>query len=192
VNNPFGRLPELPIVIPFGVLILTLMLWRLRASGRLSVPRALVAVALAVYAAGVAANTVFPIYLRLPSTGEKWVPGLALRPFYDYEVGDAVMNMIVFFPAGILIALVLARPTWLKMLACIAATSLAIELIQLAMQALANGGHIADVNDVIFNVLGGLIGYGVLRAMMLSPWCSRIIERFRWTDSSAGPEPVRS
>lgn len=169
-------------MIPFGILILALLLWRLRARGRFSVARAAVALALAVYAAGIAANTVFPIYLRLPETDEPWTPGLALQPFHDYEVGDAVTNVIVFLPAGILLALVLARPVWWKVAIAVVVASLSIELIQLAMQALFHAGHIADVNDVIFNVVGGLAGYGILRLLMLSRWCARIIDLFRWSD----------
>lgn len=181
MNHPFAPLPVLPIVIPIGVALFTVLLLRLRRRRLMSLPRVAVAAALAVYAAGIIGNTIFPIYLNAPDSGEPWTPSLALIPFYDYEVDDAVMNMLVFVPLGILIPLLLTRPTWWKVLLTVMATSLGIESTQLAAQGLFAGGHIADVNDFLFNTTGGMVGFALFVLLARMPFTSRLVNFFRWS-----------
>lgn len=182
MNDPFGEIPVLPIVIPLGIVVFVLLCWRLRAKQMLSLPRAAVAAALGVYVAGIVANTVFPVFLRAPAPPGPWWSGVVLTPLVDYEVEDALMNVIVFMPLGVLIPLVLRRPVWWRVLSAVVGVSLAIELTQLAAQDFAGGGHVADVNDLIFNTLGGVIGFGFLALFRRLPGSDRILERFRWAD----------
>jgi glycopeptide antibiotics resistance protein len=190
-TNPFGEVPVLPVVIPFGLALFALLVWRLHARRLLTVPRAAVAAALSIYAAGIIANTIFPIFLDMPDSAEPWTSSLVLIPFRGYEVVDAVPNMAVFVPLGMLIPLLLTRPSWWKALAVVAAASLSIELSQVAVQSLSAGGHIADVNDLIFNVAGGAIGYGLFLLLTLIPGLSRFIDRFRWAQPDPAP-PTRA
>lgn len=180
MDNPFGEVPVMPVVIPLALVVFLLMLWRLQVRRALSWPRAAVAAALAVYAAGIVGNTMFPIFLNKPSSGEPWIPALALVPFADYEVDDALTNVLVFVPLGILIALVLTRPTWLRVVGISAGVSLTVELSQLAAQRFFSGGHVADINDFLSNVAGGALGYGILLLVARIPRLGRLVDRFRW------------
>lgn len=170
----------LPIVIPFGILIFALLAWRLAAMRHFTMPRLSVAAALAVYAAGIAANTIFPIYAEVTPRAEPWYTSVVLVPFADYQVEDAVMNILVFLPLGILFALLFAKPTWWKVLTAVTATSLGIELTQIAVHKLFGGGHIADTSDLVSNVSGGMLGYVLLLALSRSPGFARFAARFRW------------
>ena len=85
-------------MIPIGLLLFAALLWRLHTRQLLSVPRASVAGALAVYAGGILANTLFPVYLGMPRADEPWTPGLALIPFHAYEFVAAQTNVLVFLP----------------------------------------------------------------------------------------------
>ena len=172
------------LIYALGVIVFVILLWRLHATRSMSVPRAAVAAALAVYAAGIVANTVFPIYLDKPDRAEPWTPYVALIPFADYELADALMNVAVFVPLGMLIPLVLARPTWGKVISITVAASVTIEIAQLAVQGLFRGGHVADVSDLICNTAGGVLGYGILIAVTAIPWAARLIDRFRWASST--------
>jgi glycopeptide antibiotics resistance protein len=40
--------------------------------------------------------------------------------------------------------------------------------------------HVADVNDFIWNVIGGIIGYAIFVLLSRSRIMSAILERFRW------------
>ncbi|KON73196.1 hypothetical protein M768_09640 [Cellulosimicrobium cellulans F16] len=186
----FREVPVLPVVVPLGAVVLAVLLWRLRRAGRLTVPRAAVALALAVYAAGVVANTVFPIFLDKPVSSAPWNAHLALVPLADYEVADAVMNVLVFVPLGMLLPLLLARTSWWRAVAAAAAFSLAIEVVQYVTSHLLGGGHIADVDDLLFNVVGGVLGYALFTLLCRVPALDAFLDRFRW--SSGAPAQASS
>lgn len=178
----FVEVPMLPIVIPFGVVIFLLSIWALRSRGGVTLPRASVAAILGIYAGGVLANTVFPIFLRV-GTGFYDGPrplALYLVPFADYGIEDALINVAVFVPLGGLVPLLIARPTWWKAVMIVAGASLAIELAQMATARLALGGHLADINDWMTNILGGIIGYGLFVLLTRSKRVARFVEQFRW------------
>lgn len=178
----FVEVPMLPIVILFGIVIFLVLIRALRSRGRVTFARASVAAALAVYAGGVLANTVFPIFLRVGTgfyDGPRPFP-LYLVPFVDYGFEDALINVAVFVPLGMLVPLLTARPSWWKVSAIVAGASLAIELTQMATARLALGGHLADINDWLTNILGGIIGYGLFVLMMRSKKLAGFVRRFRW------------
>lgn len=178
----FVEVPMLPIVIPFGVVIFLVLIWVLRSRGRVTLARASVAAVLAVYAAGILANTVFPIFLRV-GTGFYDGPrplSLYLVPFVDYGFEDALINFAVFIPLGGLVPLLTARASWWKVLAIVAGASLAIELVQMAVSRLALSGHLADINDWLTNILGGMIGYGLFVLLTQSKTIAGFVQRFRW------------
>lgn len=179
-DNPFGEIPALPVALVVGAIAFLIQLLVLLPSRRFTWPRGAVAAALAVYAAGIFANTVLPIYLNRPPQLQPWTPKLALIPFYDYEVMDAITNVIVFAPLGILIPLLMRRPSWGKVILTAAAVSLTIELLQIVTDGLFGGGHVADVNDFLWNTVGGAVGYAIFVVVSRTPGLSRLVELFRW------------
>lgn len=184
-SNPFGEVPALPIAVTFGVLVFAIQLVVLVRERSLTWTRAAVAAAIAVYAAGILANTVFPIYLNPTPKEEPWSPALALIPFHDYELLDALTNVVVFVPLGILIPLLMRRPSWWAVLISAAVVSLTIELLQLAAQKFFSGGHVADVNDLIWNTVGGVIGYAIFVVLTRIPIMSALLDRLRWHPTTA-------
>jgi glycopeptide antibiotics resistance protein len=179
-SDPFGEVPALPVAVAVGAVVFLVQLVLLLRRGHFTWPRAAVAAAIAVYAAGILANTVFPIFLDAAPNEEPWSPALALIPFHDYELIDALTNVVVFVPMGILIPLLMRRPSWWKALLTAAAVSLTIELLQLAAQKLFSGGHVADINDFIWNTVGGVIGYAIFVVLTRVPVLSALLDRFRW------------
>lgn len=175
----FREVPVLPVAIPIGAAVFVALLWRMRRGEQLSTPRASVALALGVYVAGVVANTVFPIFLNMPSDSRSWHSAINVVPLVDYGFADAATNIVVFAPLGVLLPLLMTRPSWRRVLGVVAATSLTIETAQYVTATLLGGGHIADVNDFTFNVLGGLLGFGVLEAVSKVPGAPVFIDRFR-------------
>ena len=75
---------------------------------------------------------------------------------------DAVLNVAVFVPPGILLASIGWR--LLAVLAAALATSLSVEVAQY----LTDWGRTADVNDLITNVTGAAIGWVVARLIVWS------------------------
>jgi glycopeptide antibiotics resistance protein len=184
-SHPFGEIPALPVAVLFGLVVFGIQSVFLLRGGRSSWPRTAVAAAIALYAAGILVNTVFPVFLDPAPSGEPWSPALALIPFRDYEVIDAFTNVVVFVPLGVLLPLLMRRPSWWKVLLTAAAVSLTIELVQLSAQRLFSGGHVADVNDFIWNVVGGVVGYALFVLLSRVPITSAILKRFRWHSTEA-------
>lgn len=187
----FRQVPVLPVVTVLAVVVLAALVRSLSRRGRLSWPRVAVAVVLCVYAAGVVANSVFPVFLDKPAGSAPWSSHVALVPFADYEVADAVMNIVVFVPVGILVPLLVARISWWRAVVAAALVSLTIEVTQYVTAHLLGGGHIADVTDLIVNVLGGAVGFGLYSVLVRVPSVHRVVDRFRWHEDdvrAAGAE----
>lgn len=189
----FRQVPVLPVVVPLAVLVAAVALVPLARRGRISAPRAAVALALGVYAAGIVANTVFPVFLDKQVPEGDWMRHLALVPLAGYQLDDALINVAVFVPLGMLVPLLTARPSWRRTVLVAASVSLGIEATQYVTAHALGGGHIADVNDLVFNVLGGVLGYGVLVVLVRVPGAAALVDRFRWPDvprTAATPAPA--
>jgi glycopeptide antibiotics resistance protein len=179
----FGEVPSLPVVVPVAVVAFGVLVWRLRRRDALTPLRVALAACACVYGAGVVANTVFPIYLDMPGGSVPWSTAISVRPFVDYELADAIQNVVVFAPVGVLVALAAARPSLAKAAAVGAVASLLIETIQLVSAHLWHGGHVADVNDLIFNAVGAMAGYGLVAGARRLPRRSRAAHPASGADS---------
>src|ERR1700712_3442075 len=164
--SAYRELPTLPIVAPLAILAFSVLLWRLRRRSALTVLRALVAATVCIYGAGVIANTLFPIYRSMPSSSQAWSDYLNLTPLAGTEVADMLQNVLVFLPLGVLLPLVGRIRSAAGALIGGFALSLTMELLQLVNDVTGHGGHIADVNDLLANTLGCLIGYGIFRVAL--------------------------
>lgn len=162
---------------------LVLVIWWLRRTRALTAPRVLAGCALCVYAAGVLANTAFPVFLDAAHPDVPWTTYLNLVPLHGTEARDIIKNVAVFAPLGLLLPLVFSLPSAVSVTACAAALSLAIEALQLLNALTGHGGHIADVNDLLANVLGASLGYTLARAAINIPVMRRVVFSFAWPAS---------
>lgn len=93
--------------------------------------------------------------------------GYNLSPFWSYEailngndilLPQNIMNVIVFIPIGILLYLWSSKGKWWKAIGTGCIISISIE----AMQLVTKRGF-CEVDDVIHNTLGCVIGYGIAK-----------------------------
>jgi glycopeptide antibiotics resistance protein len=131
-------------------------------------PRRLIFLALlTIYFATVIAVTVFPIYLAPPSwrAYEPWWQTLRLIPLVVPPVGFA-LNIVMFVPLGVLLPLVwppsgtIRRVFWWGLTA-----SAAIEFTQLAMWITVGNRRYVDVNDLLSNTAGAVLGLLLLQTL---------------------------
>jgi glycopeptide antibiotics resistance protein len=119
-----------------------------------------------VYALSVLAITVVPnprpaLYWQPP-----WWVMVQLVPF-DVEPVSMIANIIMFVPFGALVPLLWRRARPVGRLTLLAlGTSLTIELTQLLFLIELNSRRTVDVNDLIANTAGALLGLGLLRLIM--------------------------
>ena len=193
------------VVYPFAIIIAALVAWRALARGR-PAPQALAGALLALYIGWVISMTFFPLPIRADvihrlSAGQGFdnniVPFRVIvqqvdsimhpdghHPAFEY-VRQLAGNVLVFAPFGILLPL--AAPNWgrlRRVLLAGLALSVTIETGQLAVSlVLGYSYRIADVDDVILNLTGVLLGYGLLRL------ASNARRRFRDDASPRHPSP---
>ena len=90
----------------------------------------------------------------------KEVRRLKFIPFWSYGQPDMLvqimMNVVVFVPIGFLLGFANNRLMWWHVLLIGAAISMSIELLQLVFKR-----GFFELDDMIHNVLGCLIGYGI-------------------------------
>lgn len=120
------------------------------------------------YAVAVLSITVFPLNIA-------WGEGANLMPWYNQlnwlplltmDV-SALPNVIMLIPLGLLLPLISSRAASAgRVTGLTALASAAIESAQILSYILFNNGRSVDINDVIANTLGGLIGWALLRAAL--------------------------
>lgn len=161
----YDAVPLLPVLVPSAALVGACLLLVLHRRRQLTPARALLALAACVYGAGIVANTVFPIYLGKPASTTSWTTKVDLVPLVGYEPVDAVTNVVVFLPLGVVLAVLVGRSAPWRVVVVATAMSLGIELTQLLTAVTLGGGHVADVDDLLCNVLGACLGLGLVLAL---------------------------
>jgi len=122
------------------------------------------------YAVSVITITIFPIRARPAAywAGEPWWTMLHWLPG-DVDGPSFVLNVIMFIPLGILLPLL--RPTLdtvRRLAGHAAAASLSIELIQFVLGMTLGSRRTVDINDLIANTAGALLGLLILRLALPS------------------------
>jgi glycopeptide antibiotics resistance protein len=115
-----------------------------------------------VYAVSVLAITVVPFRLHRHRHAPWWLV-VQLVPF-DVPPWSFALNILMFVPFGLLLPLIWRRAgSFARVLAGSLAASTVIELTQLVQWITLGNYRTVDVNDLIANTAGGLLGYAILR-----------------------------
>jgi glycopeptide antibiotics resistance protein len=95
------------------------------------------------------------------SAGSSLGLSINLVPFHGAPASQCLLNILLFVPFGFLLPLVFQRHSWTagRVFLIVFGLTLAVELSQLAMRV---SYRIFDINDLLMNVLGGMLGYGIL------------------------------
>lgn len=131
---------------------------------------AILSCALCLYFFFVIKMTQFPIYtgeiFADDLSGQYW-KSINLIPLKGSFNFGSVQNIILTAPLGFLLPLILTKRTTLKQIVLVGVcTGIMIELMQLA-QLMVNTFtfRVIDINDVIFNCIGVLVGFGCYKVM---------------------------
>ena len=133
-------------------------------TGRHLVTRAVVGF----YVAGVVHFTLFPIDVqRGPYANQTaWYEQVNWLPLLTADVPSFALNVVMLVPFGVLLPLVSARAASARRVAALSlAFSASIEVAQLLVYVFARSGRSVDVNDLLANTLGGVLGYLLVRSL---------------------------
>lgn len=124
--------------------------------------RALTVLGAALYLAALAYLTLSPVHLVADSA-----PSASLVPLRSianqlasstppaHKAYEIIGNSLLLVPFGAILAIVLPRHRWGIVVAASAALAIGIELMQWALPI----GRVVDIDDVLLNSLGSLLGY---------------------------------
>ncbi|GAA1312409.1 VanZ family protein [Saccharothrix xinjiangensis] len=152
------------LAVWFAVLLVRAVGGRPGWTGAHLVTRAVVAL----YVAGVAHFTLFPIDVqRGPYANEApWWSQVNPVPLLTADAPSFALNVVMLVPFGVLLPLVTSRAVSAGRAAVVSlAFSGAIEVVQLLIYVVAGSGRSVDVNDLVANTLGGVLGYLLVRSL---------------------------
>ncbi|MFK3937993.1 VanZ family protein [Alkalihalobacillus sp. NPDC078783] len=113
-----------------------------------------------VYLVNVFKYTQFPMFIVDYPFGESVEPfNFELVNPFGYDLRTTLLNILMFVPFGFGLSFI-AKTSWVRILITSLVFTLIIETLQLMQHLLfAGSDRIFDINDIIYNTLGGLLGY---------------------------------
>lgn len=167
----YGYFYQLLIVVAFAIVIIKMITKR---KNKIKIFTACILMVYTVEAVGI---FFFPIYYN-QQFRKLSPPDINLIPLYSitqysqhFSVGTAVReilgNVFIFIPVGLLLPMIFEKLRPIKnILICSFLMSLGIETIQLMESLLTHiPNHVVDIDDVILNFIGGIIGYLIFNVL---------------------------
>lgn len=132
-----------------------------------------------VYLTAVAIVTLFPIIIDEKvqyfgnSTWYNIIPFKTITQTLQYGITTTAIaqilgNILMSVPFGVFVMLFLRNPKWWKMLLFALLLTVGIELSQMIIGlAINNMYRTIDIDDIILNVIGAYLGYGIYKILPL-------------------------
>ncbi|WP_326701674.1 VanZ family protein [Streptomyces sp. NBC_01754] len=98
-----------------------------------------------------------------------------------------IPNVIMFMPLGFLLPLLRPGISRGRTVLTSALVSLGIEVTQLLEYVVFANGRAVDVNDLIANTLGGLLGYAALRTVQRTATTRAALDKLSPSPATGGP-----
>ena len=163
-----GAMDAIPAILYWGLLLvfvvgLVVLLWRKGIKEGLRYSAMLLLAEWVIVILGVA------VVFRGPCA-ERGINLIPLWSYFDYAENSYLMemaainilNVVLFVPVGFLLSCAFRQMTWQRVLAIGAGMSVTIEVLQLIFKR-----GLCETDDVIHNVVGCMIGYGVVAVWRL-------------------------
>ena len=181
--DEYPVIPTSTVVIPVSLVIFSAMALLLHRRRELTVGRLALAVITCIYASGVLQSVLLPFPIQVGASRDgmaPWHAYLQLVPFYDHDPTGYMLNVALFVPLGVLLPLVWRVLSVRRAVAIGFLASLVVELIQFILVISVTSGRVADVDDLIANTLGTLLGYAAFRTAHMVPALGQLMDATTW------------
>lgn len=184
--------PALPILVPLGLLLMAVSAVLLHRREMLTVPRLAIAWTAGWYLVAVIGATLLPLHLAWgDGAGEPDLFRITLVPLATVRVRDFVLNTAMTVPLAALLYAVFGIRRRRRVVLVALLFSAGIELTQAILVLWFDGTRWADVNDVISNTSGALLGHLWFWTAMGTEPFRRVVERCSLARSApVAPEAV--
>ncbi|MFC7528419.1 VanZ family protein [Actinoplanes sp. GCM10030250] len=182
--------PALPILLPLGVVLMVVSGLLLHRRGMLTARRLCVAWFAGWWAVAVLGATMLPMPLSWgPGAGDPEPYRIIFEPVLSARPADVVLNTVMTLPMAALMYIMFGIRERRRVVLAGFLLSLAIEVTQAFLVLALHGNRWADVNDLMSNTLGAVVGYLVFERLMRFEHFRRAVESCSFARSDRG-EPV--
>lgn len=181
--------PDVVILAAVAMIGVALVWWRLSRGRRRTPMRILSGVVATLYVAAVVYVTFLPLHLGPDRYEREWWIWVQAMPFQDLvdDPSGLILNVALFLPLGFLAPLLVRTRKWWQTALAGLAVSATIEALQFLGDLTLSPGRVADSDDLIANVVGTVLGFLLLRLVLLVPAFRSVVERASWP-SPDGPD----
>ncbi|MFS0706062.1 VanZ family protein [Cellulomonas sp. 179-A 9B4 NHS] len=186
--------PEIPavwVLVPLLLVAVPAVLRRLRARAPLTWPRVATGLLACAYAACLVDAVLLPLPVGpRPGAGDlPWHAWVNLVPLGSGDPAGLWLNLVLFVPLGVLLPLLVPGLRTRGVVLAGALVSLAVELVQLVAGLAVGGGRVSDVDDLLANTLGALVGGVLVRGAVRVSALARVVAACTWPPAAvAGAE----
>jgi glycopeptide antibiotics resistance protein len=110
---------------------------------------------------------------------------IQLHPLTTADPAGVRLNVELFLPLGVLLPLLMRTRSGIRVVTVGLLLSLSIELVQFLADITVSTGRVADIDDVLGNTFGALLGWLLFRVAMLIPPFARIAHAALWPNADS-------
>jgi len=180
VNYQF-EIPALPVLVPMAAGLVLAAWLMLRHHRMVTIRRLITAWALCGYLVAVVAMTLLPLQVQLGSYANRapWYEKANFIPIQTIDLRTFLLNIILTVPLGLFLPLVTNIRSGKRVVLLALGFSAAIETVQYVTDVLLSSGRTADVNDLLANTLGALLGYLTYRGLERIPRVASFVSPYK-------------
>ncbi|UPK44249.1 VanZ family protein [Paenibacillus pabuli] len=144
-------------------------------------------IAFAIYILAVMHLVFFPIDINLGIYANQtpWYKTIQFIPILTLDIPSFALNILLFLPLGFMLPLVKPSLDSVREAARIGLIfSFSIEVLQLIIRVTLGNGRSTDINDLIANTAGSIIGYLIFHRLTKVTMCQDLIHPWRLPNRS--------
>ncbi|PAF28639.1 VanZ family protein [Paenibacillus sp. 7516] len=175
---------SISVLGPLFILILLALVIHARVSTvRYTSKQYLLMLTFAIYMLGVLHFVFFPIDVNIGIYANQtpWYKNLQWVPLLTADAPSFLLNIVLFMPLGFLLPLLKPSVDSIRKAAAVGLMlSFTIEILQLVIRITLGNGRSTDINDLIANTAGSVLGFVILGLLirliglnLILPWAMR-------------------
>ncbi|WP_078551686.1 VanZ family protein [Bacillus alkalicellulosilyticus] len=149
--------------------VILLMKWRKEKESPISFQQYVVVISFGIYLLSVIHLVFFPIDVNIGDYANQtpWYKTINFIPVLTIDVFTFLLNILMLVPFGMYIPFLKSSVTSVKTVAKYGfMLSLSFEVLQMVIRITLGSGRSSDINDLLANTAGAVIGFLIIKAML--------------------------
>ncbi|MCH1627169.1 VanZ family protein [Ferdinandcohnia quinoae] len=170
------------ILIPAFLIFLIYMIWGIVIKQKYRFGQFVLLLSFAVYFLCMIHLVFFPIEVNIGEYANQtpWFKSINFIPVLTIDAATFILNIVMLVPFGMYLPLLSNRYNSVKKAASMGLSiSLSFEVIQLLIKIILGNGRSTDINDLIANTLGAVIGFLIIRKISKNSLAQNFLHTLR-------------